>query len=110
MASEQKTQLDEPTASKDTPAAHNPSQALSGDPIDDEKHRKGYVLPYDTHHEYPLELGELVWIVKPEFRAPLGQFRITTAHEDDKFELIRCSDNQPYPQLVEGKYLKRTID
>jgi len=42
---------------------------------------------------YPFEVGESVWIMKPAYRAllALGEFRITKALPDDKFELGKVS-------------------
>jgi hypothetical protein len=57
--------------------------------------------------KFPLEVGETVWIVKPEFRAPVGEFRVSKAHPNDRFELVNMSDNTVYPELVEGKFLHR---
>ena len=50
-----------------------------------------------------------MWIVKPEYRAPLGEFRIVKAHPNDVFELARCSDNAPHSERVEGKELRRSL-
>ncbi|KAK4695584.1 hypothetical protein P7C71_g2193, partial [Lecanoromycetidae sp. Uapishka_2] len=74
-----------------------------------EKDRKTHVNPYKERAEFPLEKGDVVWIVKPEYRAPLGEFRITKAHPNDKYELVRCSDNILHCDLVEGKHLCRNI-
>jgi hypothetical protein len=57
--------------------------------------------------QFPFEIGDTVFIVKPGFRSPLGEFIIAAAHADDKFELKLKSDNSPYDELVEGKYLRR---
>lgn len=59
--------------------------------------------------QFPFEKDEVVWIVKPEYRAPLGEFRIAKAHPDDTYELVRCSDNTLHSELVEGKHLRRNI-
>ncbi len=48
-----------------------------------------------------------MWLFKIGYRAPLGQFRITEAHPDDKFELVDCADNTTYAELVAGSDLKR---
>lgn len=74
-----------------------------------EKDRKGHVDPYQKPAEFPFEKDEVVWIVKPEYRAPLGEFSIVRAHPDDLYELVRRSDNTPHPNLIEGKYLRRNI-
>ena len=50
-----------------------------------------------------------MWIVRPEYRAPLGEFLIVRAHPNDFYELVRRSDNTPHPELIEGKYLRRDI-
>lgn len=55
------------------------------------------------------EVGERVWILKPGYRAPLGEFQIVKALADDKFELIRCSDSTKYREPVEGKHLRRYV-
>lgn len=65
------------------------------------------LLVTDICFKFPFEINEIVWIVKPAFRAPLGEFRISKAVLDDKFELIKVSDNTLYPEEVEGKYLRR---
>jgi hypothetical protein len=57
--------------------------------------------------KYPFEIGETVWIVKAEYRAPLGEFRISQAHPNDMFELVKISDNSVHPELVEAQYLRR---
>ena len=57
--------------------------------------------------KFPFEIDETVWIVKPEYRAPLGEFRISKAHPNDRFELVKVSDNSVHPELVEGKFLRR---
>lgn len=57
--------------------------------------------------QYPFEVGDIVWIVKPEYRAPYGPFSIVKAHPDDKFELVKESDNSAHDELVEGKHLRR---
>jgi hypothetical protein len=49
----------------------------------------------------------VVWIVKPEYRAPLGEYIITKAHPHDCFELRKKSDNTTHPELVEAKHLTR---
>ena len=59
--------------------------------------------------QFPFEKDEVVWIVKPEYRAPMGEFRIVKAHPNDKYELVRLSDNTPHSILVEGKHLRRDI-
>ncbi len=59
--------------------------------------------------QYPFEVGETVWVVKPDYRAPLGEFRIVKAHPDDFFELVRGSDNQPHTELIAGKDLRRGV-
>jgi len=57
--------------------------------------------------KFPFEIGETVWIVKAEYRAPLGEFCISRAHSNDMFELVKISDDTVHPELVEGKYLRR---
>jgi hypothetical protein len=57
--------------------------------------------------KFPFEVGEKVWIVKPEWRAPLGEFSITKAHANEKFELVKISNNTLYPELVEKGFLSR---
>jgi len=52
-------------------------------------------------------VGEVVYIVKPELRAPLGEFRVSRAHPGDKFELVKVEDGTIYPGLIEGVYLRR---
>ena len=59
--------------------------------------------------QFPFEKGDVVWIMKLEYRAPLGKFRITKAHPNDRYELFRCSDNTIHSELVEGKHLRRNI-
>jgi hypothetical protein len=54
-----------------------------------------------------LENGDVVWIVKPEYRAPLGEFIIVKAHPNPRFELIRKTDMSPHTKLAEEKYLRR---
>lgn len=56
---------------------------------------------------YPFEIGETVWIVKAEYRAPSGEFRISKAHPNNMFELVKILDNPVYPDLVEAQYLRR---
>jgi hypothetical protein len=48
-----------------------------------------------------------VWIVKPTYRSPLGEFCITKALPDDKFELVKVSDGSLHPELVDSKDLRR---
>lgn len=50
-----------------------------------------------------------MWIVKPGYRAPLGEFRIVKAHPDNMYELVRASDNAPHSELVQGKDLRREV-
>lgn len=57
--------------------------------------------------KFPFETGETVWIVKPEYRAPLGEFQILKAHPNDKFELLKISDNTIHHEHVDGKFLRR---
>ena len=57
--------------------------------------------------KFPFEIGDTVYIVKPGFRSPLGEFVITAAYADDKFELKWKSNDSQYDELVEGKYLRR---
>ena len=61
----------------------------------------------DLLSQFPFEKGELVWVVKPTFRAPLGEFRISKAFPNETFELIKLSDNTVYPEKVEKRFLKR---
>jgi hypothetical protein len=48
-----------------------------------------------------------VWIVKPTDRSPLGEFRITKALPDNKFELAKVSDGSAHLELVDLKDLRR---
>jgi hypothetical protein len=50
-----------------------------------------------------------VWIVKPGYRVPLGEFRIFKAHPNNMYELVRSSDDTPHSELVEGKDLRRHV-
>ncbi|KAI1174284.1 hypothetical protein F4777DRAFT_390146 [Nemania sp. FL0916] len=68
---------------------------------------RAYVVKYTNNTPYPLEVGEIVWIVKPEYRAPFGPFTIHKACSDDTFQLVKRSHNTFHPELVQGKYLKR---
>ncbi|MCJ1469372.1 hypothetical protein MMC07_008005 [Pseudocyphellaria aurata] len=72
-----------------------------------EKDRKAHVDPYEKKAEFPFETNEIVWIKKPEHRTPMGEFRIVQAHPNDKYELVRCSDNTLHSELIEGKHLLR---
>ncbi|KAK4199233.1 hypothetical protein QBC40DRAFT_282441 [Triangularia verruculosa] len=73
------------------------------DNIDD---RRSYVGPYSHKEEFPLEYGDLVWIMQSG-RPPLGEFRIVTVHPNDLFGLEWTSTGAVYPDLVQGKYLRR---
>ena len=58
--------------------------------------------------QFPFEVGEIVWIMKPGYRAPLGEFRIVKAHPDNMYELVK-SDDTPHSELVEAKDLRRHV-
>lgn len=45
--------------------------------------------------------------MKPGYRAPVGGFRIETAHANDQFKLVNLSTGALHPELVEGEYLRR---
>ncbi|CAG8978973.1 hypothetical protein HYALB_00012256 [Hymenoscyphus albidus] len=57
--------------------------------------------------QYPFEINDIVWIVNPTYRSPLGEFRVTKALPDDKFELVKVSDGSLHPEKVNSKYLRR---
>lgn len=57
--------------------------------------------------EYPFELGDTVYIVRPDWRAPLGPFYISKALPNSEFELVHISDDVPYGEAVEEKLLYR---
>ncbi|KAF5705718.1 serine threonine kinase [Fusarium mundagurra] len=76
---------------------------------DEDDDRKAHVARYNNNVPFPFELGEIVWIVQPGYRAPRGEFRITKVHPDDLFELVDCATNIVHPDLVEGQYLRRDI-
>lgn len=57
--------------------------------------------------QYPLEVGDTVWLLAPSLRAVLGEYRITNALPNDEFELEKVDDGTPHPGPVEGKYLRR---
>ncbi|RBR26061.1 uncharacterized protein FIESC28_01089 [Fusarium coffeatum] len=75
----------------------------------DDEDRKAHVARYTQEAAFPLEIGETVWIVKPGYRAPLGEFRITKAHPNDMFELQSCATNAAHTELVAGKDLRRNV-
>lgn len=68
---------------------------------------KSFVGSYQTPANYPFELGDTVWIVKPEYRTPLGEFIIMKAHPNKYFELARKADRVPHPELVAETHLTR---
>ena len=72
-------------------------------------HRMVTVALTELLLQFPFEQGEIVWIVKPGYRAPLGEFRIVKAHPNNMYELVRSSDDTPHSELVEGKDLRRHV-
>ena len=58
--------------------------------------------------QFPLEIGDTVWVKKPGYRAPLGEFRIVKAHPQNMFELVVKSTGVAHSELVEGRYIMRT--
>ena len=48
-----------------------------------------------------------MWIVKPGYRAPLGEFVITKAHPDNVFALEKKGSGVAHYELVEAKHLRR---
>ncbi|GKU05761.1 serine threonine protein kinase [Fusarium langsethiae] len=57
-------------------------------------------------NDFPFEIGDTVSIMKPGYRAPLGEFRITKAYANDMFQLESCATNVVHPELVAGKDLR----
>ncbi|KAF5012411.1 hypothetical protein FDECE_1540 [Fusarium decemcellulare] len=97
-------------SSQDVPKKVDDEPKLQESPDDsDEDDRKAYVARYNNNVPFPFETGEIVWILKPGYRAPLGEFRIQKAHPDDMFELVSCATNATHPELVEGKHLRRNV-
>ena len=57
--------------------------------------------------QYAFEKGEIIWLLAPNLRAVLGEYKITRALEHDKFELENANDGTPHPGPVEGRFLSR---
>ncbi|KAI9653539.1 MAG: hypothetical protein M1821_007047 [Bathelium mastoideum] len=72
-----------------------------------EEERRAYVNAQSDVANFPFEVGDTVWVVKPEYRAPLGEFKINRACPNDTFELLKVADGSIHTELVEGKYLTR---
>jgi hypothetical protein len=62
---------------------------------------------YSFNVQYPFEIDEIVWIVQPGLRAPMGEFRITAALPNNQFRLVKVDDGIEYPNPIESRYLRR---
>lgn len=74
---------------------------------DDDDDRRAHVVKYGKKASFPFEKGETVWIFKPGFRAPLGEFIIVQALPNDMYELANKATNTPHTEHVERQHLKR---
>jgi hypothetical protein len=75
----------------------------------EDEDRKAHVVKYQQEAAFPFEIGDTVWIMKPGYRAPLGEFRITKAYANDMFQLESCATSVAHPELVAGNDLRRNI-
>ena len=57
--------------------------------------------------EYPFEIGETVYILKPSSRAAIGPFEITKALSDHRFELKDMASGELHSEEVDARYLRR---
>lgn len=71
---------------------------------------RSYVAKYNVPLEFPFEIGETVWILKPSFRAPLGPYKINRALVNNKFELKEETNGAIYAEEVEARFLRRDPD
>ncbi|KAK0659740.1 hypothetical protein QBC41DRAFT_331325 [Cercophora samala] len=75
--------------------------------VEDDNDGRAHVDQYPNPKDFPFETGEVVWLFKTGYRALLGPFRITEAHPNDKFRIVKISDNTTYPEIVYGSDLRR---
>lgn len=68
---------------------------------------RSYVAKYNVPLEFPYEIGETVWILKPSFRAALGPYKINRALANHRFELKEEGSGVIYAEEVEARFLRR---
>lgn len=90
------------------------------DDVDWRSYVAKYNVPLEVPHEiphlqsqgshdlqFPYEIGETVWILKPSFRAALGPYKINRALANHRFELKEEGSGVIYAEEVEARFLRR---